>query len=855
MNKFKLMLALLAAPSMVLASCGGDPAPVVDKKVTKVSVTCSKTTLQVGGTVTAKANVNAEGGADTKVSWKSSNEAVATVSSSGKITAIAVGKATITATSTFDDTKSDSVEITVVAADWSAADKEMMEEYLGEVVPYFPGAFTWTDAYYDYYQVLSAESDNLSDLDAVVAQFKADSSFEHSYDEEYECDTFIRDSAADPLYDLCIDVYVYEDESGKIATVDAYVQPKSYDEWPTEVIASLLEECGFDIALPAYTARDPGTVTFMAQAGELEEGGNAVLISASGDEDATDTAEDYVHLFSTESYKVDAYDDGYGGSFYLISDNAKTVTIQVANVYDIDWEIFDIVQYPGFEVMVMDYIPDYSLELLPAVDMIEVGNTLTMDVVKGEDFKAEDVITFTSSDATVATVSAEGVVTGVKAGEVQITAAFGDESSAVSTIYVVDAIPTAFTQAQLDEFDKIHPGKDCAIPFNKYFTSVKYDETEKYVSVTGLEIDGEIMESIYAGMIAGGWTDVDAETYADYAEAYDITVDEARIELYEYYGYYSFTKLIEDKYLVGADLYIMAYDEYYEEDVMAFEGNVHVDVYDDYIYSYADAKSAIGEIINDLGIETTASFPDSMPGNRFAVEYDGDYNMIFFDAYNVGDLTLAQVVEALGTCGWDAEVKHEDSYVDEDSGETVPAVDYVSAVSKDEVLELEATINDGDISFYVFLPSMEVTDSLTIDDLLPDVTKATIYTDFTDVEGDSGAVYAGQCALSDAAHGSCIQIRSKNSNSGIYSAESAGSVVSVTINFNEATTSTKQIKIVASNEPFDSTEDLYSATVVGTVTNDEGVGYYEFEEDYAYFGIISADGAFYIDSIDVVWLA
>jgi uncharacterized protein YjdB len=57
--------------------------------------------------------VTVEGGVSTAVTWSTSNAAVATVSPNGQVTALAVGTATLTATSLFDATKSGSVTLTV----------------------------------------------------------------------------------------------------------------------------------------------------------------------------------------------------------------------------------------------------------------------------------------------------------------------------------------------------------------------------------------------------------------------------------------------------------------------------------------------------------------------------------------------------------------------------------------------------------------------------------------------------------------------------------------------------------------------------------------------------------------------
>lgn len=144
MNKFKLMLALLAAPSMVLASCGEDPA-VVDDKVSSVKVSLAKTTLYEGETTKASANVTAKDGVDKSVTWSSSNTAVATVDAEGNVTAHKKGSAKIIATSKYDNTKKGEKTLTVKEdqgfdPSWIEAGFEyskafpvsQIEEFLGE---------------------------------------------------------------------------------------------------------------------------------------------------------------------------------------------------------------------------------------------------------------------------------------------------------------------------------------------------------------------------------------------------------------------------------------------------------------------------------------------------------------------------------------------------------------------------------------------------------------------------------------------------------------------------------------------------------------------------------------------------
>lgn len=84
-----------------------------DQSITSVTLNISEVTLPVGGSIGAAATVVTEGFAPKTLTWTSSDTDVATVDASGNIVAVAAGSATITATSTFDDTKSATISVTV----------------------------------------------------------------------------------------------------------------------------------------------------------------------------------------------------------------------------------------------------------------------------------------------------------------------------------------------------------------------------------------------------------------------------------------------------------------------------------------------------------------------------------------------------------------------------------------------------------------------------------------------------------------------------------------------------------------------------------------------------------------------
>lgn len=83
--------------------------------VTSVSLNKNSSSLEVGSTEQLTATVSPDNASDKSVSWASSNEAIATVNSTGLVTGVTAGSATITVTSNSDNTKTASCEYTVTS--------------------------------------------------------------------------------------------------------------------------------------------------------------------------------------------------------------------------------------------------------------------------------------------------------------------------------------------------------------------------------------------------------------------------------------------------------------------------------------------------------------------------------------------------------------------------------------------------------------------------------------------------------------------------------------------------------------------------------------------------------------------
>lgn len=149
---------------------------------------------------------------------------------------------------------------------------------------------------------------------------------------------------------------------------------------------------------------------------------------------------------------------------------------------------------------------------------------------------------------------------------------------------------------------------------------------------------------------------------------------------------------------------------------------------------------------------------------------------------------------------------------------------------------------------------IEWTDKLVTDVITADKLTATgsSYADFSDIKITSSAVYAGQSAKSS---NDGIQLRSKNSNSGIVTTVSGGKAKKISI-VTESGTNT--IDIYGKATPYTDATNLYAtengdqgtklgSLKCGTDTELEIVG------DYPYIGIRSNSGAIYLTSISITW--
>ena len=150
------------------------------------------------------------------------------------------------------------------------------------------------------------------------------------------------------------------------------------------------------------------------------------------------------------------------------------------------------------------------------------------------------------------------------------------------------------------------------------------------------------------------------------------------------------------------------------------------------------------------------------------------------------------------------------------------------------------------------LNAAEVTDVLTADAL----GLGGGYSNFSSKSFTSEAVYAGNAMKANtAAHLGAIQLRSKNSNSGIVTTASGGTLKKITLSWTEGTADARIVDVYGSNEPYNQATDLYNNSTQGELIGSLQKGETELvvEGDYQYFGLRSHSDALYLPEIQVTW--
>lgn len=194
-----------------------------------------------------------------------------------------------------------------------------------------------------------------------------------------------------------------------------------------------------------------------------------------------------------------------------------------------------------------------------------------------------------------------------------------------------------------------------------------------------------------------------------------------------------------------------------------------------------------------------------------------------------------------------------DWYIDEESGEFLAGTTAGSVTVTATLAESDKyTGATATCTVNIVDPDQPVySDVITAADLKGEVDT---YKDFSGVKKTSGAVYAGNSAYKDGS----IQLRSKNSNSGIVATTSGGRISQIIITWDNSTADARQIDVYGNTNPYTSAAELYETSgntnqgeLIGSLAKGETT--LTIEGNYPYVGIRSNDGALYIKDITFVW--
>lgn len=473
------------APQMSLQFLDGatpDESMVVHQQANPTALTLSaaETSLQVGGTTQLSVTVQ-PAGASAAVSYVSDNEAVATVSASGLVSAVSVGSATITATSTAVPTLSDSVTITVSSATGPVEAETFvdggsykfgvtqtnlgktllltgeMKGYYGATTETYADAATFvvastTDGYTlktgEKYLGITVSGDHVNFTyvtEPFVWKYNETYNTFTAYVESKAADYFIgtsktfdtlspnaladiETSFAGHLYDYVLDI-------SPLGTAPAdgssYVIGLNQEKLGTNIYMTGEMSGNYGASTTDASVAPKFTVNVVGDGYTLKIGDKYLGISESGtyaNVSFSDTQ--FVWTYNAEYDTFTAYVENQGSECYI-------GTYNTFNTFSVSKISYAATSYP-MHLYNVETAPDaIGVVLTAETTEVYVGDTLELTPVAFPSCATLAGATYASDNESVATV-ADGVVTGVSAGTANITITVGALTSTLA-VTVVEA--------------------------------------------------------------------------------------------------------------------------------------------------------------------------------------------------------------------------------------------------------------------------------------------------------------------------------------------------------------------------------------------------------------------------------
>ena len=411
---------------------------VVPTEVSTITLDKSIASLMVGETVTLSATVNPSDATDKTVTWTTSDATVATVSN-GVVTAKKLGTATITAKA---GDKTATCSITVVATEVSSITLDKSSAFLkvGETVT-LTATVNPSDATDKTVTWTTSDTTVATVSNGVVTAKKLGTATITAKAGEKTATCSITVVATE-VSSITLDKSSASLKVGETVTLSATVNPS--DATDKTVTWTTSDATVATVSNGVVTAKKLGTATITAKAGDktatcsitvvatevssitldkssasLKVGETVTLSATVNPSDATDKTV----TWTTSDATVATVSNGVvtakmlGSATITAKAGEKTATCSIT-----------VIQTPVT-----------SVTLNKTSASLKVGETVTLSATVGPDDATDKTVTWTTSDATVATVS-NGVVTAKKLGTATITAKAGDKTATCSITVVATPV-------------------------------------------------------------------------------------------------------------------------------------------------------------------------------------------------------------------------------------------------------------------------------------------------------------------------------------------------------------------------------------------------------------------------------
>ena len=346
---------------------------------TSIALNQTTATLKATETLTLVATVLPENATDKSVTWKSSNEAVATVDANGLVTAIGVGETTITATTTDGSNLTASCKVTVVPTLAESITLDKTE--------------------------ISLEATETATLNATILP-------------ELTTDKSVKWSSSD-------ETVAEVDENGVVTAItlgEATITATTTDG------SDLSASCNV-IVVPTLAE----TITLDKTEISLEATETATLVATVLPELTTDKSVEW----SSSNESVAAIDAN--GLVTAITVGEATITATTADGSNLS---------ASCNVTVVPTLAE-SISLDKTEISLEATETATLVATILPELTTDKSVEWSSSDESVATIDANGLVTAIAVGETTITATTADGSNLSASCKII-VKPTLATSITLD---------------------------------------------------------------------------------------------------------------------------------------------------------------------------------------------------------------------------------------------------------------------------------------------------------------------------------------------------------------------------------------------------------------------